>query len=146
MTVKIVQRRAGETGYTYQVAGHASSTTDGSANCHGRDSGDTVNVDCFTSGSTETTYTAPLEHSYSVTGATLSLLLPDGRVAVVNCVSKFAEHFAGAEGNHRSCRTPIINNVIVEFKGKNAQIFWPVSLDGKKFSSETYKILAILPK
>jgi len=146
LSVKIIQRQTSETGYTYQVAGHASSTSDGSADCHGTSSGDSVNLNCSTSGSTETTYTAPMVHSYSVTGATLSLLLPDGRVAVVNCVSKFAEHFAGPAGNHRSCRMPIIDDVNVEFKGKNAKIFWPVSLDGKKLESETYTILAVLPK
>jgi hypothetical protein len=32
------------------------------------------------------------------------------------------------------------------FKGKDAKLSWPVSLDGKKFDSETYKILAVLPK
>jgi hypothetical protein len=85
-------------------------------------------------------------YSYSVTGATLSLLLPDGRTAVVNCVSKFAERFAGPAGNHRSCRTPILDDIKADFKGKNAKLSWPVSLDGKKFESETYKILAVLPK
>jgi hypothetical protein len=41
---------------------------------------------------------------------------------------------------------PIIDDVNVEFKGKNAKIFWPVSLDGKKLESETYTILAVLPR
>jgi hypothetical protein len=84
-------------------------------------------------------------YSYSVTGATFTLLLPDGRMAVVNCVSKFAEHFAGPAGNHRSCRIPILDNVHAEFKGNSAKLSWPVSLDEKKLESETYKILAILP-
>ena len=85
-------------------------------------------------------------YSYQVTGATFSLQLPDGRIAVVNCMSKFAEHFAGPAGNHRSCRMPIIDDIQVEFKGSGAKLIWPVSLDGKKFESETYKILAVLPK
>jgi hypothetical protein len=146
LSVKIIQRQASETGYTYQVAGHASSTSSGSANCNANSYGNSTNVNCSSSGSTESTVTAPMIYSYSVTGATFSLLLPDGRVAVVNCKSKFAEHFAGPAGNHRSCRMPIVDDVNVEFKGKNAKLFWPVSLDGKKLESETYTILAVLPK
>jgi len=83
--------------------------------------------------------------SFNVTGATFALLLPDGRVAVVNCASKFKERFAGPEGNHRSCRMPLVNTIQVEFKGKLAKLEWPVSLDGKKIESETYEILAVLP-
>jgi len=146
LSVKIIQRQTSETGYTYQVAGHANSTSNGTANCNANSYGNSTNVNCTTSGSTDTTITAPMIYSYKVTGATFSLLLPDGRVAVVNCVAKFAEHFAGPAGNHRSCRMPILDDVTVEFKGKNAKIFWPVSLDGKKLESETYMILAVLPK
>jgi hypothetical protein len=146
LSVKIVQRQTGETNYTYQTAGHGYSTGNGSADCNANSFGNSTNVNCSASGTTMTTVTAPMVHSYSVTGATLSLLLPDGRVAVVNCVSKFAEHFAGPAGNHRSCRVPMIDDVNVEFKGKYAKIFWPVSLDGKKLESETYTILAVLPK
>jgi hypothetical protein len=141
LNVKIVQRQNGQTQYTYQVAGHSTSTANGNANCYG--SGNTVN--CNASGSSNTTTTAPQAISYTVAGATYSLLLPDGRVAVVNCSSKFAEHFAGAAGNKRSCRMPIVDDLQAEFKGKNAKLIWPVSLDGKKMESETYTILGVLP-
>jgi len=142
MDVKIIQRQNNETHYTYQVAGHSTSTSSGNANCNG--SGSSVN--CNGSSSTDTSTTAPQAISYSVSGATYSLLLPDGRVAVVNCLSKFAEHFAGPAGNKRSCRMPIVDDLQVEFKGKDAKLIWPVSLDGKKMESETYTILGILPK
>ena len=33
-----------------------------------------------------------------------------------------------------------------EFNKDNAKLVWPVSLDGKKMESETYKILAVLDK
>ncbi len=33
-----------------------------------------------------------------------------------------------------------------EFDGDKAKLIWPVSLDGKKTDSETYKVLGILPK
>jgi hypothetical protein len=84
--------------------------------------------------------------SYHVRGATFSLLLSDGRVAVVNCESKFAEHFAGPAGNHRSCRMPLVDDIEAEFNGNKAKLQWPVSIDGKKIESETYKILGVLPK
>jgi hypothetical protein len=79
-------------------------------------------------------------------GATLSLLLLGGRIAVVNCDSKFAEHFAGAAGNHRNCRQPVVDNIQADFRGGNAKLEWVVSLDGKKTQSETYKVLGILDK
>jgi hypothetical protein len=81
--------------------------------------------------------------TFKVYGATFTLQLPDGRLAVVNCDSKFAEHVAG---NRRSCRAPIKDNIEADFEGDNAKLIWPVSLDGKKMQSETYKILGILDK
>jgi hypothetical protein len=48
--------------------------------------------------------------------------------------------------NRRSCRQPLVDDVQVEFKGKDAKLYWPVSLDGNTFESETYTILAVLPK
>jgi hypothetical protein len=146
LNVKIVQRQTSETGYTYQVAGHSTTTSTGGADCNANSFGNSTSVNCSGSGTSQTSTTAPMVYSYSVTGATFSLLLPDGRVAVVNCASKFAEHFAGPAGNHRSCRMPIIDDVTVEFNGKKAKLFWPVSLDGKKLESETYSIIGIIPK
>ena len=83
---------------------------------------------------------------FQVRGATLSLQLPDGRVAVVNCESKFAEHFAGPSGNRRSCRFPLVDDIQAEFVRDQAKLKWVVSIDGKTMASETYKILAILDK
>lgn len=84
--------------------------------------------------------------TFKVHGATFTLELPDGRLAVVNCESKFAEHMAGRAGNRRSCRVPLVDSIEVDFHGDNAKLTWPVSLDGKKMQSETYKILGILDK
>jgi hypothetical protein len=84
--------------------------------------------------------------SFKVRGATLTLQLPDGRGAVVNCESKFAEHMAGRVGNRRSCRVPLVDGIQAEFNGDNAKLIWPVSLDGKKMQSETYKVVAVLDK
>lgn len=142
LNVRIINRQDSETTYNYQVAGHSTASSTGSANCFG--SANSVN--CSGSATADGYYTAPMNVSFSVTGATFSLLLPDGRVAVVNCVSKFAERMAGPAGNHRSCRQPMVDDIEADFSGKNAKLKWPVSLDGKKFESETYKIVAVLNK
>ena len=64
-------------------------------------------------------------------------------MAVVNCVSKYSPK--GDYINRRSCRMPLVDDIDVEFKGKDAKLYWVVSIDGKKIESETYTILAILP-
>jgi hypothetical protein len=81
--------------------------------------------------------------SYKVHGATFTLQLPDGRLVIANCESKFEEHMAGRAGNRRSCRVPLIDTFEVDFKGDHAKLTWPVSIDGTKMQSETYKILGV---
>ena len=142
MNVTIVNRQNHETQYSYVVPGRSTSTSNASANCYGNNN----SASCNGSGTTDTLTTAPQAVSFSVVGATFALLIPDGRVAVVNCISKFAEHFAGPSGNHRSCRIPLVDNIEAEFNGKNAKLRWVVSLDGKTTESETYRIVAVLDK
>lgn len=142
LNVKIIDRQDHDTDYSYVVPGHAYANSNANVNC----SGDGSNVNCNGSSDTYTTSTPAQEVPFQVRGATFSLLLPDGRIAVVNCDSKFAEHFAGARGNHRSCRVPIVDNIEADFHGGNAKLIWVVSLDGKKTDSETYKVLGILEK
>jgi hypothetical protein len=140
--VKIIDRQDHDTDYTYIVPGHLISNSTAYVNCNGG-----INsVNCNGSSTTTGSSTAAHQGSYHVRGATFSLLLPDGRGAVVNCDSKFAEHFAGPRGNHRGCRMPLVDNIQAEFHGDNAKLIWVVSLDGKKMQSETYKVLAILDK
>jgi hypothetical protein len=153
--VKIIQRQTSETTYSYVVPGHFNSTTNTDVNCNVGSS----DVNCSGETATNGTSTAPGEISYTVTGATFSLLLPDGRVAVVNCGSKgksfmrqWGRNIAetgkpeSTEGPKRSCRIPLVDDIQVEFKGRNAKLRWPVSIDGKKFEAETYTILAVLGK
>jgi hypothetical protein len=83
-----------------------------------------------------------IAQNLNLSGATLTLQLPDGDSAVVNCTSKFQERFAGP-GNVRSCRVPLVDEFEADFHGDKARLFWPVSLDGKKTASETYKIIAV---
>lgn len=142
LAVKIINRQNNGTDYTYVVPAYSTSNSNTVVNC----AVDPNNVNC--NGSTRTTGTSTPAHqvSYNVRGATFALQLPDGRVAIVNCESKFVERFAGPAGNHRSCRMPLVDDIKAEFNGDKAKLKWPVSLDGKKIESETYKILGVLPK
>ena len=125
LDVTIIQRQYNETGHSGYVPGHIYSTANVSKNSV---TASQVNLPAH-------------KVEYSVTGATFSLLLPDNRVVIVNCVSKYA--MKGDYVNRRSCRMPIVDNINAEFKGSDAKLKWPVSLDGKKTESETYKILGI---
>jgi hypothetical protein len=142
LDVKIIDRQDNETDYTYVVPSHFASQSNSSANCGVTD----FNVNCTGSATTNGYATPAHQVSYRVRGATLTLLLPDGRGAIVNCESKFAERMAGPAGNHRSCRIPLVEDIQSDFHGDNAKLEWVVSLDGKKMQSETYKVLAILDK
>ncbi|MGA7523529.1 MAG: hypothetical protein WBW84_13820 [Acidobacteriaceae bacterium] len=163
MDVTIIQRQSSETTYDYLVAGHVATTTNSRASCAGSGSAITSgnlvtatgSANCDSSSSTNGWVTPAREVSFNVEGATYSVLLPDGRIAVVNCVSKFAEHMAGGwngrsvfpgAGNRRSCRMPLVDHIQADFKGDKAKLSWVVSLDGKKKESETYKVLAVLAK
>lgn len=69
---------------------------------------------------------------------------PCGRSnAVVNRASKYA--LKADYVNRRSCRVPPSRYIQAEFKGDSAKLRWPVSLDGTKFQTETYKIIAVRP-
>jgi len=83
-----------------------------------------------------------IAQNMTLRGATFTLQLSNGDLAVVNCTSKFQERFAGP-GNVRSCRVPLVDEFEAEFKGDKAKLFWSTSLDGKKVESETYKIIAV---
>ena len=142
LSVKIVDRQYNDADYTYVVPDRTSSQADSDADCPSK----SRSASCI--GLTKaTSYSLPGQQvSYHVRGTTFSLQLLDGRVAVVNCESKYAERFAGREGNHRSCRQPLVDNIQVEFRGDRAKLEWPVSLDGKKMQSETYRVLGILDR
>ncbi|MBZ5663971.1 MAG: hypothetical protein LAO30_05155 [Acidobacteriia bacterium] len=140
--VKILNRQDNETDYTYIVPGHFNSQSNLNVSCNGGDN----NVNCNGSGTTTGSSMPAQQVPFHVRGATFTLLLPDGRAAVVNCESKFKERMAGPRGNRRSCRIPLVDEIQADFRGDNAKLEWVVSLDGKKTQSETYKILAILDK
>lgn len=140
LNVKIVDRQTSGTNYSYVVPGDLTSHSNTSENCFG--AANTVN--CSSSTSTTGSVTPPRPVSYEVRGATFSLQLPDGRIAVVNCESKYSPKFDYI--NRRSCRMPLVNDIQAEFDGDKAKLIWSVSIDSKKTESETYKILAVLDK
>jgi hypothetical protein len=141
--VKIIDRQNSQSGYSYVVPGRSNTVSNTDVNC----SAANTTVNC--SGTTTTTGVSipPQRVAYEVTGATLALQLPDGRLAVVNCESKVnLTDFNRMNQARRSCRVPLVNDIEAEFDGKSAKLRWPVSIDGKKVDSETYKILAVLDK
>ena len=138
--VKIIDRRDEQSRYTYLVPGHSSSTSNSDVNCFGTDS----TINCSGTARTSSTSTPAHPISYEVQGATFTLQLIDGRLAVVNCQSKYK--LKGDYINRRSCRMPLVDSVWVDFDGDKAKLEWPVSLDGKKMESETYRILGIIDK
>jgi hypothetical protein len=93
-------------------------------------------------------------HSYTVRGATLSLQLPDGRIAVVNCAQK-VNWTEWNTHTYRSCRIPPVGiKLQLEFQGTAATLKWEweekkvVSLDRavikKHKEHETYTLIDVL--
>jgi type 1 fimbria pilin len=105
-------------------------------------------VDCAAEVANEACSTAPAQTGVNpplnVTGTTISLLLPDGKVAVVNCVNKYSPK--GDYIVHRSCAMPLVEHVEADFNGQRAKLTWLVGPDGRKMESETYKVVALLDR
>jgi hypothetical protein len=141
--VRIIDREDKGAEYTYSIPGHSNSTSTTDASCYGV--ANTAN--CTATTRTTGSSTQARSGSYAVRGATLSLQLPDGRVAVVNCDSKLNwTDFSKPNQVRRSCKIPLVENIQAEFDRDKAKLKWSVSVDGKKMESETYKILAVIDK
>lgn len=138
LAVRIVGRQYGRTEYSYVVPGYSQTTASVNAACVGG----VGSANCSGAGSSTASGRPAVLGSYSVTGATLTLQLRDGRLAVVNCASK-ANLTEWSVAPRRSCRFPLTNDISAEFDGDKAKLKWVVSIDGKKVQSETYKILAV---
>jgi hypothetical protein len=132
-SVEIVNRQASTSRYGYTVPGYANS------NCNVYSAGNAASANCSASGMPSRSVT------FQVKGATLSLLLPDSRIVVVNCDAK-TNWTDLHQGMYRSCRVPPVDAVEAEFDGDKARLTWSVSLDGSKNETETYKIIAVLSK
>ena len=135
--VTVVGRHTGIDPYTFVVPGHlivrpeSACAGERLAPCRGSWNAAAVGVPAPNS-------------SFQVQGATLSLALPDGRVAVVNCQSKLNWGLSGFLYPYRSCREPWVNDIQAEFDGEKATLRWPATLDSRKMERETYRILGIV--
>jgi len=136
--VTVIARQDSQTGYSYVVPGRSDTTTSASANCNAYPGGAT----CAGSSTTQRTSVPARSGVLQVTGATLTLQLPDGRIAVVNCKSKY--QVISGPAHHRSCRVPFRDEDIqLELNGNSAKLRWLVNHDGTKRESETYSLLGI---
>jgi hypothetical protein len=141
--ITIINREQGESRYSYVVPGSSQTRTSADVNCTGTETA----ANCSGTATSHTSSVPAQAYSYDVTGATLTLQLPDGRQAVVNCESKLnLTDWSHTNQQRRSCRIPQVNNIQAEFDGDKAKLIWSVSVDGKKTQSETYKILAVIEK
>ncbi len=137
--VKVIARQDSATSYSYAVPAWSNSTTNASANCTDYPGGAACSGSSATQGASMPARSGVLQ----VTGATLTLQLPDGRIAVVNCHSKY--QVISGPAHRRSCRVPFRDEDIqVELGGGNsAKLRWLVNHDGTKRESETYFLLGI---
>lgn len=130
MNAIIIDHQNHDEGYWYAVPGYSTQLS----NATGISAGIRNNASNNRSGALDTT------GAYQVSGATLTLKLPDNRLVVANCSPKIK--LIPIPGS-RSCLVPPINKIKVEFVGDKAKVEWPVSVDGSKAQKETYTILAV---
>lgn len=128
----VLYRQNSDTSYAALVPGYSDPA---SPDC----AADLANAQCYNPAHSSQT-------DYNVVGTTLSLLLPDGKIAVVNCVNQYKYSSKGAFLPRRSCGMPLVEHVQAEFKGNVAKLEWPVGPDDRRIESEKYKVVAVLDK
>ena len=133
----VLYRQNSDTNYSPVIPGYTTSNPEEFLDC----AADVANEACSNSAHAAIAPGAP---SINVVGTTLSLLLPDGRVAVVNCATKYAAR--GTAILRRNCAMPLVEHVEAEFNGHNAKLKWLFDADSRKTESENYKIVALLDK
>jgi hypothetical protein len=144
MDARVIDRRADETTYIYHVPAHPSATPTAPTDCNTISSSSSSSGNCSTSAPSTTDDPTSASPSYRVTGTTLALLLPGGRIAVVNCVSKNMLKIDPI--NRRSCRMPNTDAIQANFSGRSVKLKWQSRLDARKLRSETYRLVAFVPK
>lgn len=132
----VLYRQNSDNNYAALIPDSAGTVPDGLVDC----AADIANPTC--SGPAQPA--APGQPALHVSGTTLSLLLPDGKVAVVNCLNRYS--FKGNYLNRRSCAMPLVEHVEADFNGQHARLKWLVSSESRKTESETYKVVALLDK
>jgi len=132
----VLYRQNSDSGYSALIPGYSNPA---SPDC----AADVGNPACYNPTQVEQTGSTPNPVSYNVIGTTLSLLLPDGKIAVLNCINKYS-----SRGNYisRGCGMPRVEHVQAEFKGKSARLQWPIASEGKRTESEKYTVVAVLEK
>jgi hypothetical protein len=146
LSVHIAGRKSSSSEYEYTVPGYSVSNCAAAAvgTASATSVGATTTGSASTFGSANCLAVGTSSHTvdYSVSGATLSLLLPDGRVVVVNCDSRPVP----GSSQQRSCHEPLTDELQAEFDKDNARLVWTASIDGSTMGVETYKILGVLTK
>jgi len=135
----VLYRQDSDVNYFAVIPGYTSPEAENSPTC----ALDPNPAECSPTSRNNELLSAQGEVTYNVTGTTLSLLLPDGRVALLNCINKYSAR--GTFVNRRSCGMPMSEHVQAEINGKTAKLKWTVGTDGKN-QSETYKVIALLDK
>jgi hypothetical protein len=135
----VLYRQTSDSNYFAVIPGYTITPNEGGTDC----SLEPLSEACAAPSHANAALAAPGQVSYNLVGTTISLLLPDGRVALVNCVNKYSSR--GNYISRRICEMPLVEHVETELNGKNAKLKWPVGTDGK-IAAETYRIVAILDK
>lgn len=138
--VIVLARHFFVTDYQGQLAGRSWGQTTGQANCI--DNG--MSVNCSGTSQSSGTVVPPRVTYDQAQGAIFVLQAPDRRIAVVRCVSKYRPRGDGI--NQRSCRIPPHRQFVVEFKGTDAKLRWPVGWDQKRTESETYDVVQVFTR
>ncbi|HUN83501.1 MAG TPA: hypothetical protein VMU48_03940 [Terracidiphilus sp.] len=133
----VLYRQSSETVYRALVPGYSDT---GAVDC----AADVTNQACTGPSTSLQANSDARELRLNVAGTTVSLMLPDGRIAVLNCADKFSSR--STYSDRRSCAMPLVEHVEAYFDGQRAKLKWPVGPDGKKTESETYKIVALLAR
>lgn len=132
----VLYRQNSDSGYTALIPGYSNPD---SPDC----AADVGNAACYNPTQALENGLTPSPVPYNVIGTTLSLLLPDGKIAVLNCINKYSSRGYYVS---RGCGMPLVEHVQAEFKGKSAKLEWPVGSDGKKIESEKYTVVTVLEK
>jgi hypothetical protein len=135
----VLYRQTSDSNYFAVIPGYTSTPDQGGTDC----SLEPLSEACAAPSRTNGAIASQGEVAYNLVGTTLSLLLPDGRVALVNCVNKYS--LKGNYINRRICEMPLVEHVEAELNGKSAKLKWPVGADGK-IEAETYRIVTIFDK
>jgi hypothetical protein len=135
----VLYRQTSDSNYFAVIPGYTYTPDEGGTDC----SLEPLSEACAAPSRTNGAIASQGEVAYNLVGTTLSLLLPDGRVALVNCVNKYS--LKGNYINRRICEMPLVEHVEAELNGKSAKLKWPVGADGK-IEAETYRIVTIFDK